>query len=592
MRSRKNVLYSFVNPQAKLLKCNQSFLTISGASSVSDILGKEIKDVFQLFQSDKIHDAVNSCLAHPEQKITIEIEVIQNDIQHHFEWIIFAEEVEGTINGVHLVGRNADLKKQAQKHLMQQARLLSFIEEAVIAVDRDLKVIFWNEAASHMHGIAIEDAIGKRINDLVHKEFFKKHSFAVYRKLCFGKSWSSQIVLWNQKETTILEPSITVSKNDQGEISGFIAIIRKMKEPALPYLPTSEHPLLFKQAQELYRNRALFEMIVEHSPLEAWVTDENGVIRYMNPKYQESFNVCVDLNKNIFDLFPKEMADSCWKSTKKAIEENCIVENIEKGFKKDGTPGIFRIFKFPLSFGDKKMAGGWCIEITEQMNLQEQLIFQEKTKKSEIIKSIIETQERERKELSIELHDNVNQILSSCKLMLEVAHENNEHAEALIARSSQSLQTAIMEIRKISHDLNPSTIDDIGIVEAINEMIEKMHLTGKIIIHFIHEGFHGSLSLIYEDKIALYRIVQEQLNNILKHADASNVSINLKLDFPLVHLKIEDDGRGFDATKAKRGLGLKNISHRVEYYRGKMELETEEGAGCRLNILLNLSRSE
>jgi two-component system sensor histidine kinase UhpB len=176
--------------------------------------------------------------------------------------------------------------------------------------------------------------------------------------------------------------------------------------------------------------------------------------------------------------------------------------------------------------------------------------------------------------------------------MLEVAHENNEHAEALIARSSQSLQTAIMEIRKISHDLNPSTIDDIGIVEAINEMIEKMHLTGKIIIHFIHEGFHGSLSLIYEDKIALYRIVQEQLNNILKHADASNVSINLKLDFPLVHLKIEDDGRGFDATKAKRGLGLKNISHRVEYYRGKMELETEEGAGCRLNILLNLSRSE
>ncbi|HZH00061.1 MAG TPA: PAS domain-containing protein, partial [Flavisolibacter sp.] len=208
MRSRKNVLYSFVNPQAKLLKCNQSFLTISGASSVSDILGKEIKDVFQLFQSDKIHDAVNSCLAHPEQKITIEIEVIQNDIQHHFEWIIFAEEVEGIINGVHLVGRNADLKKQAQKHLMQQARLLSFIEEAVIAVDIDLKVVFWNEAASYMHGIAIEDAIGKRINDLVHKEFFKKHSFAVYRKLCFGKSWSGQIVLWNQKETTILEPSI------------------------------------------------------------------------------------------------------------------------------------------------------------------------------------------------------------------------------------------------------------------------------------------------------------------------------------------------------------------------------------------------
>jgi hypothetical protein len=119
----------------------------------------------------------------------------------------------------------------------------------------------------------------------------------------------------------------------------------------------------------------------------------------MNPKYQESFNVSVDLNKSIFDLFPQEMADSCWRSTKKAIKEERIVETVEKGVKKDGTPGIFRIFKFPLIFGDKKMAGGWCIEVTEQMNLQEQLIFQEKNKKSEIIKSIIETQEKERREL-------------------------------------------------------------------------------------------------------------------------------------------------------------------------------------------------
>jgi two-component system sensor histidine kinase UhpB len=174
--------------------------------------------------------------------------------------------------------------------------------------------------------------------------------------------------------------------------------------------------------------------------------------------------------------------------------------------------------------------------------------------------------------------------------MLEVAQENKEHTEALIARSSDSLQVAITEIRKISHDLNPSTIDDIGIVEAINELIEKMHLTGKIVMQFNHEGFGKSLPLISEDKIAIYRIVQEQLNNIIKHADATQVHIDLKMDFPFVSLKIKDDGRGFNTLKAKRGLGLKNIYHRVEYYRGNMDLVSEENQGCLLDITLNLSR--
>ena len=590
MRSKKNVLYSFVNPQAKLLKCNRSFLSISGATSITDIIGKEVKEVFQFFQSDKICDAVNSCLAHPEQKITIEIEVVKNGSHHHFEWIIFAEETDGIINGVHLVGRNADLKKQAQQNLLQQAKLLSFIEEAVIAVDRNLQIISWNEAASKLHGINAENAIGKTIQHIIPYDFSTLNSFSIYRKLSGGQAWNGQVALRHDSGLLLVEPSVTVFKNEDDEITGFIAVIRRKRDPFLPFFAASEHPLLFKEAQELYRNRALFEMIVEHAPLEAWVTDEDGIIRYMNPKYQESFNVSVDLNKSIFDLFPQEMADSCWQSTKKAIKEERIVETVEKGVKKDGTPGIFRIFKFPLMFGDKKMAGGWCIEITEQMNLQEKLIFQEKNKKSEIVKSIIETQEKERRELSIELHDNVNQILSSCKLMLEVAQENKEHTEALIARSSDSLQVAITEIRKISHDLNPSTIDDIGIVEAINELIEKMHLTGKIVMQFNHEGFGKSLPLISEDKIAIYRIVQEQLNNIIKHADATQVHIDLKMDFPFVSLKIKDDGRGFDTLRAKRGLGLKNIYHRVEYYRGNMDLVSEVNHGCLLDIKLNLSR--
>jgi PAS domain S-box-containing protein len=227
-------------------------------------------------------------------------------------------------------------------------------------------------------------------------------------------------------------------------------------------------------------------------------------------------------------------------------------------------------------------------DITEYNQLQEKLVLQEESKKRAIVRSIIETQEKERRQLSVELHDNVNQILSSCKLMLEVAKENKEKAPLLTEKSYQSIQLAIAEIRKISHDLNPSSVEDFGLKEALKEMIEKLNLSGKINIVF---KFTGSIKSLYksEDKIAVYRIVQEQLNNILKHANANNVSVTVHIKALQIQLKIEDDGRGFNPKKNHKGLGFRNIYHRVEYYRGNINIETGINKGCKMSIMLNIS---
>jgi PAS domain S-box-containing protein len=179
----------------------------------------------------------------------------------------FCGRADGIIIGVHLVGRNADLKKQAQQNLLQQAKLLSFIEEAVIAVDRNLKIISWNEAASKLHGINAENAIEKRIHHIIPYDFSILNSFSIYRKLSGGFAWNGQVALRYDAGLLLVEPSVTVLKNDHNEIIGFIAVIRRKRDPFLPFFAASEHPLLFKEAQELYRNRALFEMIVEHAPL-------------------------------------------------------------------------------------------------------------------------------------------------------------------------------------------------------------------------------------------------------------------------------------------------------------------------------------
>ena len=284
------------------------------------------------------------------------------------------------------------------------------------------------------------------------------------------------------------------------------------------------------------------------------------------------------------------------KKTYAAALQNADVKRWKLKYRFKDANGVYKIVvdkAFIVRENEKaiKVIGAFQ-DISEYDQLQEKLVLQEKSKKRAIVRSIIETQEKERRQLSVELHDNVNQILSSCKLMLEIAKENRDKAPLLTEKSYQSIQLAIEEIRKISHSLNPSSVEDFGLEEAIIEMIDKINISEKLKIDFKYSISGKKAALKSEDKIALYRIVQEQLNNIVKHADAKNVWIDLSIKFSAVSLVIEDDGKGFNPNKASKGLGLKNIQHRVDYYHGNLALETGKNKGCRMTILLNLATAK
>jgi signal transduction histidine kinase len=167
--------------------------------------------------------------------------------------------------------------------------------------------------------------------------------------------------------------------------------------------------------------------------------------------------------------------------------------------------------------------------------------------------------------------------------MLEYVKESNQAAPGLLEKCQQNLQRAINEIRKISHELNPSVLEDIGLAEAIEELIEKINITGKLKIYFKNK-LSDALTLKEEAKITLYRIIQEQLCNILKHAGASKVILTLSYTDGTVLLSLEDDGKGFDVQKVKQGLGLKNIRDRVAYYDGTYAIVSEPGKGCKVDV--------
>jgi PAS domain S-box-containing protein len=235
--------------------------------------------------------------------------------------------------------------------------------------------------------------------------------------------------------------------------------------------------------------------------------------------------------------------------------------------------------------------GKLCIQViindvTERVRLEKELALQQRLKQQQITEVVLGAQERERFELGQELHDNINQILATSKLYLDVAIEEREPRIELLAKSRNNISMAIEEIRRLSKELITPSLNDLGLIQSIKELIRSIQMVKKMKIRLSITGLDEN-ALQPEQKINIYRIIQEQLNNILKHAQASAVSIELNKQREQIRLRVEDDGKGFDPRMRRNGVGISNIMSRAELYNGKVEIDSSPGKGCRLEVVLN-----
>ena len=225
-------------------------------------------------------------------------------------------------------------------------------------------------------------------------------------------------------------------------------------------------------------------------------------------------------------------------------------------------------------------------DVTDRIRLEKELALQHRLKQQQITEVVLDAQERERFELGQELHDNINQILATSKLYLDVAIEERNPRIELLDKSRKNISMAIEEIRKLSHELITPSLNDLGLVQTIRELIRSIQSVKRMKIRLDVAGLDED-ELQPEQKINIYRIIQEQLNNILKHAQANNVDIELHNVQEQVSLRLTDDGKGFDPRIRRKGVGISNIISRAELYNGKVEIESAPGKGCQLVVILN-----
>ncbi|GGG66106.1 tetratricopeptide repeat-containing sensor histidine kinase [Epilithonimonas arachidiradicis] len=216
-------------------------------------------------------------------------------------------------------------------------------------------------------------------------------------------------------------------------------------------------------------------------------------------------------------------------------------------------------------------------KLNQQISIshQQDLLHIENERKYEATQAVLQGEEQERQRIAQDLHDSMGGMLANIRMSIS-ANELYQSTDIV-----EKLDKSISEMRRISRNLMPETLKNLGLETALKELCESM--THK---HFSiqFEAFDVSEKIPFQIQLAFYRIAQESISNVIKYAQANNVIVQISQDGNTLTLTVEDDGVGFDKSKITYGLGLKNIENRVRLINGKVEIHSVKGEGTTINV--------
>lgn len=221
----------------------------------------------------------------------------------------------------------------------------------------------------------------------------------------------------------------------------------------------------------------------------------------------------------------------------------------------------------------------------------ERMRQQELMHQRNLVNAAIQTQEVERKRIASDLHDEIGSSLSALRLYLRqwkpVA--GDEKQENIRAQALEIISQSITATRQITHNLLPPSLEQFGFVDTAGDLCQRVAESSGMTVNF---RANANERFPLDTEVAMYRILQELLNNTLKHAEASTVDIDLRFQQNGLSFRYRDDGKGFvwpaanDEARKLFGLGWKSVESRVNYVQGKLDLQSAPGEGVKVEITI------
>jgi len=309
---------------------------------------------------------------------------------------------------------------------------------------------------------------------------------------------------------------------------------------------------------------AVIESYERLSALEAAVGNHPAALSYLGLAKENNDKVINDRNNQyINDLVFKYDSEKSKEQIQELSSENQSVKDKLK------TNQIL----FGSLFGGALLFGGlvFAVFIQRQKRRDQEIINLKREHQIKTLESLIKGEEQERNRIAKDLHDGLNGDLSAIKFKLNKITESSDiNVSEVIDMIDQSCQ----QVRNISHNLIPPSLENFDLIEATDEFCSKMNDAHEEFIHFQHFG--DKLHLDKKSEVNIFRIIQELITNSVKHASASEISVQIVKRDSILQITVEDDGKGFKPSLSKSsGIGLKNIKSRVDYLGAELDFSSD-----------------
>ena len=478
---------------------------------------------------------------------------------------------------IKLLSNTIAIKKAVDGNGYSGKPITETISNGFFRVNREWTVLYWNMAAEKILGISARDIVGKNLWDksssvlpldfcaVYHKAFLKNIP------IHFEEYWG-EMGAWFDVVAYHCDDTLSIS-------------FKSGMDRTHPLFPEEQ----LKTLTELYR----FVTEVTNDCLWEW-----------NLQTKEQFWIDGG-HKRVFG-FQMENAlvpQSFWEDRLHSDDKVRVLAKLNRLIADGSSPVWEDEYRFKKASGDyasvqdrgyiifdqdkaaSRMIGA-TQDITARKLLEIKLVQEGVTKQKEISTAVLKAQQGEREDIGKELHDNLNQILVATKLYIEMARTHKGKKDEYLKKSSGYIMDVIEELRKISKVLVTPDMN-MGLIESIQNLVADLNAVHPMIIKFHHEGIVEA-DLNEKMQLDIYRIVQEQLTNILKHAKATTTTINLTKDVNDIIVLFSDNGKGCDILKQTNGVGIINIKSRAKIYGGRVAIVSKPEEGYELKVVLPL----
>jgi PAS domain S-box-containing protein len=474
-------------------------------------------------------------------------------------------------------------RKRAEDKVLTLSAAMEQCPVGVIITDRNADIEYSNRRFSELTGYTADELRGKNPRLLKSGHTSAETYENLFHALGNGLEWRGEIQDRKKNgELYWVYEIVSCIRNPQGEVTH--------------YLGLQEDISARKQAEAALRESERTYSLLAESSLTGIYVVQDGRLVYANPRLADILGYVQTelIHADVMTLiFPDDRPQVAELITNRLASDAPGESYHVRGMTKNGTPVSLKKSCVRIEFQGRPAILGNVVDITQEKQMERKLLASTKQLRN-LSKQLLTIQEQERKYVASELHDSVGQYLNTALFGLQqltARHSQSgelpSNVTASISNLISLLQEAIQEVRRLSTDLRPPTLDDLGIVATVNWFCRKFQS--------IYPGIAIEQHIDIEEdeipeslKIVLFRILQEALNNVAKHAKARQTRVALALSDAQIEFRIEDDGRGFDVAKTfaaawlDRGIGLVGMRERVRLSGGGFSIESEPGRGTRI----------